>query len=62
VSDHLTVGAGAMVGSRSAVMASAPAGARLLGYPAETATDWKRGIATVRRLARRGRKPERTDE
>src|SRR6202051_3980656 len=40
--DHLTIGDKAMLGARAAVMSSAPAGARLLGYPAEPAIDWKR--------------------
>ena len=30
--------------------------------PAEPAIEWKRGVATVRRLVRRNRKPEGTEE
>src|ERR1700726_2718256 len=49
VADHLTIGAGAMIGARAGVMSNVPAGARWVGYPAEPAIDWKRGVATVRR-------------
>jgi len=59
VADHITIGAGAVIGARGGVMSNVPPGARWIGYPAEPANDWKRGIATVRRLARRGGKSER---
>ncbi len=62
VADHLTIGAGAMIGARAGVMSNVPAAARWLGYPAEPAIEWKRGVATVRRLVRRGRKSEGRDE
>jgi UDP-3-O-[3-hydroxymyristoyl] glucosamine N-acyltransferase len=62
VADHVTIGEGAMVGGRAGVMSNIPAGGRWLGYPAEPAIEWKRGIATVRRLVRRGRKPEGAEE
>ena len=62
VADHMTIGAGAMLGARAGVMSDVPAGARWGGFPAEPALQWKRGVATVRRLARRGRKPEGSDE
>ena len=58
VSDHVTVGAGAMIGARGGVMWDVPAGARWAGYPAGPILDWKRQVATVRRLARRGRKSD----
>ena len=56
--DHLTIGAGAMLAGKAGVMSDIPPGARWGGIPAEPAIDWKRGVATVRRLARRGRKSE----
>jgi UDP-3-O-[3-hydroxymyristoyl] glucosamine N-acyltransferase len=62
IADHLSIGEGAMVGARAGVMSNIPPGGRWLGYPAEPAIEWKRGIATVRRLVRRGRKSEGTDE
>jgi UDP-3-O-[3-hydroxymyristoyl] glucosamine N-acyltransferase len=62
VADHITIGEGAMVGGRAGVMSNIPAGGRWLGYPAEPAIEWKRGVATVRRLVRRGRKIEGAEE
>ncbi len=62
VADHVTIGAGAVLGGKAGVMSDVPAGARWGGFPAEPALEWKRGVATVRRLARRGRKPEGSDE
>jgi UDP-3-O-[3-hydroxymyristoyl] glucosamine N-acyltransferase len=62
VADHITIGAGAMIGARAGVMSNVPAGARWVGYPAEPAIDWKRGVATVRRLVKSGRKSEGTGE
>src|SRR5271154_3233585 len=62
IADHITIGAGAMLGARAGVMSNVPAGARWAGFPAEPAGDWKRGIATLRQLTRRGRKREGTDE
>jgi UDP-3-O-[3-hydroxymyristoyl] glucosamine N-acyltransferase len=51
-----------MVGARAGVMTNIPAGGRWAGFPAEPAIEWKRGVATVRRLVRRGRKTEGTEE
>ena len=62
VADHITIGAGAMIGARAGVMSNVPAGGRWGGYPAEPAIDWKRGVATVRRLVKRGRKSEDKSE
>ena len=62
VADHITIGAGAMIGARAGVMSNVPAGGRWGGYPAEPAIDWKRGVATVRRLVKRGRKSEGKSE
>ena len=56
VADHITIGAGAMLGARAGVMSNVPAGARWGGFPAEPGGDWKRGVATIRRLVRHGRK------
>ena len=62
VADHISIGEGAMVGARAGVMSNIPAGGRWAGFPAEPAIEWKRGIATVRRLVRRGRQSEEADE
>jgi len=62
VADHVTIGTGVMLGARAGVMSNIPAGARWAGYPAEPLIEWKRGIATVRRMVRRGRKSEGRDE
>jgi UDP-3-O-[3-hydroxymyristoyl] glucosamine N-acyltransferase len=62
VADHMTIGEGAMVGARAGVMSNVPAGGRWAGYPAEPVIEWKRGVATIRRLVRRGRKAEGTEE
>jgi UDP-3-O-[3-hydroxymyristoyl] glucosamine N-acyltransferase len=59
ISDHLTIGAGAMIGAQGGVMSNVPAGGRWAGHPAEPMIDWKRGVATVRHLVRRGKKSER---
>jgi len=56
VADHITVGTGVMLGARAGVMRNVPAGARWAGYPAEPAIEWKRSVATMRRLVRLGRK------
>jgi UDP-3-O-[3-hydroxymyristoyl] glucosamine N-acyltransferase len=62
VADHITIGEGAMIGARAGVMSNIPAGGRWAGFPAEPAIEWKRGVATVRRLVRRGRKTEGAEE
>jgi UDP-3-O-[3-hydroxymyristoyl] glucosamine N-acyltransferase len=56
VADHINIGAGAMLGARAGVMSEVPSGARWAGYPAEPVGDWKRGVATIRRLVRSGRR------
>jgi UDP-3-O-[3-hydroxymyristoyl] glucosamine N-acyltransferase len=58
IADHIKIGAGAVIGGRSGVMSNVPDGARWAGIPAEPATDWKRGVAVLRRLIRSRRKTE----
>jgi UDP-3-O-[3-hydroxymyristoyl] glucosamine N-acyltransferase len=53
IADHVKIGAGAILGGGAGLMSDVPAGARWVGSPAEPAIDWKRGVATVRRLVRR---------
>jgi len=62
VADHITIGAGAMIGARAGVMSNVPPGARWVGYPAVPSIEWKRSVATMRRLVREGRKVEGTNE
>jgi UDP-3-O-[3-hydroxymyristoyl] glucosamine N-acyltransferase len=62
VGDHLTIGTGAVLGARAGVMSNIPAAARWAGFPAEPAMDWKRGVATLRGLTRRGRKSAQGSE
>ncbi len=62
VADHIAIGTGVMLGARAGVMSNVPAGARWAGYPAEPAIDWKRSVATMRRLVRRGRKTAKEPE
>ena len=50
---HLRVGKGARIGAQAGVMADVPAGADVVGSPAEPVRDFFRGVATLRRLARR---------
>jgi len=50
---HLKLGKGARVGAQAGVMADVPAGADVVGSPAEPVRDFFRGVATLRKLARR---------
>jgi UDP-3-O-[3-hydroxymyristoyl] glucosamine N-acyltransferase len=45
--DHVTVGAGSKVGGMSGVHKDLPAGATVMGYPAQDHLEWKRGLARV---------------
>jgi UDP-3-O-[3-hydroxymyristoyl] glucosamine N-acyltransferase len=62
VADHIVIGEGAMIGARAGVMSNVPPGGRWAGYPAEPVIEWKRGVATLRRLVKRGRKIEGAEE
>jgi UDP-3-O-[3-hydroxymyristoyl] glucosamine N-acyltransferase len=53
---HLTIGAGSIVHGRAGVSKSWPAGSKLFGAPAQDITDAWRELATLRRLARKGKK------
>jgi UDP-3-O-[3-hydroxymyristoyl] glucosamine N-acyltransferase len=58
VADHLTIGAGAALGAQSGLMHDMPAGERWVGSPARPARQWFRQVATLERLARRGKPAE----
>jgi UDP-3-O-[3-hydroxymyristoyl] glucosamine N-acyltransferase len=49
---HLHVGRGAQIGAQAGVMSDVPAGAVLLGSPAQPRQAFFRQIATLRRLVR----------
>ncbi|MGC9268770.1 UDP-3-O-(3-hydroxymyristoyl)glucosamine N-acyltransferase [Acidiphilium sp.] len=54
-SGHLIIGKGARIGPQAGVMADIPAGAEMLGSPAQPAKSFFREVAAIRRFARRDR-------
>ena len=50
---HLHIGRGAQIGAQAGVIADAPAGAILLGSPAQSRNSFLRGVAMVKKLAAR---------
>jgi UDP-3-O-[3-hydroxymyristoyl] glucosamine N-acyltransferase len=52
IADNLTIGDGAMIGASSGVGTDIPAGARVVGTPAEPVRDFMRGVMALRRLRR----------
>jgi len=50
---HLQIGQGAQIGAQAGVISDVPAGAILLGSPAQPRQEFFRQVATLRRLARR---------
>ena len=50
---HLHMGAKSRIGAQAGVMADVPAGADVVGSPAEPVRDFFRAVATLRKLARR---------
>jgi UDP-3-O-[3-hydroxymyristoyl] glucosamine N-acyltransferase len=50
---HLRIGRGARIGAQAGVMADVPAGADVVGSPAEPVRDFFRAVAALRRLARK---------
>ena len=50
---HVRVGRKARIGAQAGVISDVPAGADFLGSPAEPVRDFFRGVATLRKLARR---------
>ncbi len=49
---HLTIGTGAQIGAQAGVMADVPAGARVVGSPAQPVRDLFKQTAILKRLAR----------
>jgi len=58
VADHVTVGAGAVLGAQAGVMSDVPPGASWIGSPAQPVRDFMKGVAALRRLARKAGNPE----
>lgn len=54
-SGHLTIGKGARIGPQAGVMSDIPAGAEVLGSPAQPVKAFFREVAMIRRFARRAR-------
>jgi UDP-3-O-[3-hydroxymyristoyl] glucosamine N-acyltransferase len=52
---HLKIGRGARIGAQAGVMADTPAGAELLGSPAQPKRDFFRQVAVLKRTAARDR-------
>jgi UDP-3-O-[3-hydroxymyristoyl] glucosamine N-acyltransferase len=55
VAGHLCVGQGARIGAQAGVMADVPAGATLVGSPAQPRQEVFRQIAALKRMARQRR-------
>src|SRR6185312_924111 len=53
-SGHLTIGRGSVLAAGSAVTKSFPPGSGLVGFPAQDVRSWRREVATLRRLNKRG--------
>jgi UDP-3-O-[3-hydroxymyristoyl] glucosamine N-acyltransferase len=53
-SGHLTIGRGSVLAARTLVTKDLAPGSQVAGYPAEDAHAWRRGVAMLRRLSRRG--------
>ena len=59
---HLTIGTGAQIGAQAGVMADVPAGARIVGSPAQPVRDLFKQTAVLKRLAARGSEDLPKDE
>ena len=53
INGHVRVGKGARIGAQSGVMSDLAAGIEVVGTPCEPTRDFFRGVATLRKLARR---------
>jgi UDP-3-O-[3-hydroxymyristoyl] glucosamine N-acyltransferase len=62
VADHITVGDGAVLGAFAGVMWDVPAGERWVGSPAKPNREFFREVAALRRLAKGGRRKDRSGE
>jgi UDP-3-O-[3-hydroxymyristoyl] glucosamine N-acyltransferase len=62
IADHVTVGSHVMLAGQAGVGTDIRDGERWGGSPAVPAREWMQGVAALRRLARRGNKPEGNKE
>lgn len=58
LADHLSIGTGAVLGAQAGFMTDVPPGGRWGGSPAQPGRDWMRGVAVLRRLARKAGKSD----
>lgn len=61
VAGHLEVGSGVQVAAKSALLQSAPAGAKMAGIPAVALSEWRRQSARLQRLAELFRRVRRLE-
>jgi UDP-3-O-[3-hydroxymyristoyl] glucosamine N-acyltransferase len=59
---HLRIGRGAKIAAQSGIMADVPAGAEYMGSPAEPIRSYLRGVATLRKQARRDTKKTESNQ
>lgn len=52
---HISIGQGAKIGAQAGVMSDVPAGAEVVGFPAQARREFFRQVALLKRLALRGR-------
>ena len=61
ITGHLHIGSRARVGAQAGVMADVPAGATVIGAPAQPPREFFRQVAVLRKLAGQSKKPTETD-
>jgi UDP-3-O-[3-hydroxymyristoyl] glucosamine N-acyltransferase len=54
IAGHICIGQGARIGAQAGVMSDVPAGAALVGSPAQPRQQFFRQVAVLKRMARRG--------
>jgi UDP-3-O-[3-hydroxymyristoyl] glucosamine N-acyltransferase len=50
---HLTIGRGSVLAARATATKSFPPGSRIAGFPAVDVREWRREVATLRRLSKK---------
>jgi UDP-3-O-[3-hydroxymyristoyl] glucosamine N-acyltransferase len=54
IAEHIRIGQGAKIGAQAGVMSDVPAGAALVGSPAQPRQQFFRQVAVLKRMTRRG--------